>query len=112
MANDIREPLRGRSVSAASEWYEALRGYASGADVPAASRRGLCLFQRQGMLAWVDAMADATPENPRHSAPEVELSSMAVLPNVQVDIAAVLADVALKSLFATWEPRRHEGHAA
>ena len=97
MANDIREPLRGRSVSAASEWYEALRGYASGADVPAASRRGLCLFQRQGMLAWVDAMAEAVAEGPRPAAPELE-SSMAVLPNVQIDIAAVLADVALKSL--------------
>jgi len=62
-----------------------------------AGRRGLHLFQRRGMLAWIDAMEEAKPESTARPAAPAEPSTP-IFPRMQMDIAAVLADVALKNV--------------
>ncbi|MFZ4779394.1 MAG: hypothetical protein ACOYM3_28870 [Terrimicrobiaceae bacterium] len=76
------------------ERYEELRQSAMAASN--INQRGLTLFLRHGMAAWMDAWHSLTEENPRH------ITSGGATPTVPSDLrgelAAAIASITLRSI--------------
>jgi hypothetical protein len=72
-----------------AERYEALRSTALGAaTTPAANARGLALFMRHGMAAWMQAWRSC-------AAPARECDARRARPVARPEMVAVLAQMAL-----------------
>jgi hypothetical protein len=85
-----------RQHAAWSERYEALRSEALSGNRAVAGARGLILFLRQGLAAWMETWQRMVPA----SAPVVPLSSpqkASVPSNLPRQIANILADLVIRT---------------
>ena len=79
--------------------YEALRTFALGHAVAGPAPRGLALVLRQGLPAWITAWAHCAAAGPSTPSPLSSADRMpAPVPALHLEIATLLADMALASL--------------
>lgn len=75
--------------------YEALRAQAVG-QISAVTPRGLALFHRSGMVAWMSACVPLIPTDiPVNAAPSLNEGALAVLGGSSAELVRVLAEMAL-----------------
>ena len=79
--------------------YEALRTIALGHAVAGPAPRGLALVLRQGLPAWITAWAHYAAAGPSTPSPPSSVDRLpAPVPALHLEIATLLADMALASL--------------
>ena len=81
------------------EQYEALRTFALGHAAAGPAPRGLALVLRQGLPAWITAWAHYAAAGPSTPSPPSSVDRLpAPVPALHLEIATLLADMALASL--------------
>lgn len=79
------------------QWYEDLRGQATG-QIPAATPRGLSLLLNSGLPAWIAACPSVMPVPEPPTAPAVREVPAHSLAGLSAELVSILTEMALGGL--------------